>query len=62
MLAVRSFFIFPSAYLEKLARDLDLVGQQGEPLIAQALDFLHRDVGVQQILVAARALRGFDFL
>ena len=45
---------FTVEYLEELTGDLDLIGQQGQPLVAQALDFLYRDVGVEQILIAAR--------
>src|SRR5208282_4152900 len=45
---------FPASVqgLQKLAGYLDLIRQQRQPLVAQALDFLDRRVGAQQVLVA----------
>ena len=45
-----------------LRRDLDLILDQRDALIAQAFDLLHRDIGGQQILVLGFALRRLDFL
>src|SRR4029077_758839 len=49
-------------YLEELTRDLDLIGQQRQALIAQPLDFRHGDVGVQQVFVPVRSLFGLKSL